>query len=117
MLSFLARELFVLWRPPVRELSALPTEGEISYATVYFFEVVPLTARIFWLPPVRELSALPTEGENSYATVYFLCCRFDLHRVLYLSIRPLRWGHFCRLKQNKAMKSRIDKVFYAVFSF
>ena len=44
-----------------------------------------------------------------------LCCRFNLHRVLYLSIRPLRWGYFCRLKQNKAMKSRIDKVFYAVF--
>ena len=25
------------WLPPVRELSALPTEGENSYATVYFF--------------------------------------------------------------------------------
>ena len=39
-----------------------------------------------------------------------LCCRFDSHRVLYLSIRPLRWGHFCRLIQNKAM-------FFLVFLF
>ncbi len=29
-----------------------------------------------------------------------LCCRFDSYRVLYLFIRPLRWGHFCRLIQN-----------------
>ena len=31
---------------------------------------------------------------------FSLCCRFNLYRVLYLSIRPLRWGHFCRLKQK-----------------
>ena len=31
---------------------------------------------------------------------FSLCCHFDSHRVLYLFIRPLRWGHFCRLKQK-----------------
>ena len=29
-----------------------------------------------------------------------LCYRFDSHRVLFLFIRPLRWGHFCRLIQK-----------------
>ena len=33
---------------------------------------------------------------------FSLCCRFDLHRVLFFSIRPLRRGYFYRLIQNKA---------------
>ena len=36
----------------------------------------------------------------SFLRPFLLCCRFDSYRVLYLSIRPLRWGHFCRLKQK-----------------
>ena len=46
----------------------------------------------------------------------FLCCRFNLYRVLYFSIRPLRWGHFCRLIQ-KYPKNRffIRRIWWANF--
>ena len=39
----------------MRELSALPTEGETSYATAYFFEVVSLTAHFIFQIYIRPL--------------------------------------------------------------
>ena len=36
----------------------------------------------------------------SFLRPFLLCYLFDSHRVLYLLIRPLRWGHFCRLIQK-----------------
>ena len=43
----------------MRERSALPTEGVISYATAYFFEVVHLTARVLLnLHPSAPLGVL-----------------------------------------------------------
>ena len=43
----------------MRELSALPTEGETSYATAYLFEIVSLTAQVLLkLHPSAPLGVL-----------------------------------------------------------
>ena len=88
-------------------------EGVSSCAVAYFFMLslgfAPCTISFYPSAPLGVLLSIDTKVPKitlfggmllhllllegfSFLRPFLLCCRFDSHRVLYLFIRPLRWG-------------------------